>query len=98
VFARAGPRCGHVGVALRWFASDGRAVGGAESARLRCGAFRWQRLSATGTAPAGAAYVGLYLRAARTVGPAWFDDVVYSCARVAGSYGRAWRTSTRASR
>ena len=80
-FARAGRRCGEVRVALRWFASDGRAVGGAQSAPLRCGTRGWQRLRASGTAPSGASYVGLYLRAAHTAGPAWFDDVAYSCAR-----------------
>ena len=84
-FARAGSRCGHVGIALRWFASDGRVVGGAQSASLRCGILGWKRLQASGTAPADAAYVGIYLRAARTVGPAWYDDVAYSCARGVGS-------------
>ena len=79
-FARAGSRCGRVRVALRWFALDGRAIGAAMSKPLRCG-MAWQRLHATGTAPAGAAYVGLYLRADGTVGPAWFDDVAYSCLR-----------------
>jgi hypothetical protein len=79
-FARAGLRCGQVRVALRWFALDGRAVGGAVSAPLRCGTLGWQRLRASGTAPSGAAYVGLYLRAAGTVGSAWFDDAAYSCA------------------
>ena len=84
-FARAGGRCGEVRIALRWFASDGRAVGGAQSAPLRCAKRGWQRLRAGGTAPAGAAYVGLYLRAVGTAGPAWFDDVAYSCARAGGS-------------
>ncbi len=76
-FARVGVRCGEVRVALRWFASTGRSVGGAQSARHACGG-RWQRLRAGGTAPPGAAYVGIYLRAVRTVGPAWFDDVAYA--------------------
>ena len=80
-FARAGVRCGQVRIALRWFARDGLAVGGALSAPLRCGILGWQRLVASGTAPAGTAYVGIYLRAAGTVGPAWFDDVAYSVAR-----------------
>ncbi len=78
-FARSGSRCGEVRVALRWFASDGRSVAGAQSPSLRCGARGWQRLRASGIAPAGAAYVGIFLRAAGTVGPAWFDDVSYSC-------------------
>jgi Cellulase (glycosyl hydrolase family 5) len=80
-FARAGAACGDVRVALRWFGGDGRAVGGALSPPLRCGTHGWQQLRASGRAPAGAAYVGLFLRAAGTVGPAWFDDVTYSCAR-----------------
>ena len=50
-------------------------------APLRCGTSAWQRLRVSGSAPSGAAYVGLYLRAGRTVGPAWFDDVGYSCVR-----------------
>jgi hypothetical protein len=81
VFARAGARCGEVRVALRWFAADRRAVGGAQSPPLRCGGSGWQQLRAAGAAPAGAAFVGIYLRAARTVGPAWFDDVRYACVR-----------------
>ena len=80
-FARAGTRCGEIRVALRWFASDGRPLSGAQSPPLRCGSTTWQRLRVRGTAPADAAYVGLYLRASRTVGPAWFDDVGYSCVR-----------------
>jgi hypothetical protein len=84
-FARAGARCGEVRVALRWFAADGRVLAGAASPRARCGAAGWQRLRASGAAPPGAAYVGIVLRAARTVGPAWFDDVAYACVRGAGS-------------
>jgi hypothetical protein len=80
-FARAGTTCGEVRVALRWFAADGRIVGGSQSSPLRCGGRGWQTLRAGGTAPTDAAFVGLYLRAARTVGPAWFDDVRYACAR-----------------
>jgi hypothetical protein len=80
-FARAGSRCGEVRVALRWFAADGRAVGGVQSSPLRCGARGWQRLRASGTAPSDGAYVGLYLRAARTVGQAWFDDASYDVDR-----------------
>jgi hypothetical protein len=77
-FARAGPRCGEVRVALRWFSSDGRSLGGAQSAPLRCGTRGWELLRTSGTAPPGSAYVGVYLRAIRTVGSAWFDDVSYS--------------------
>jgi hypothetical protein len=80
-FARAGTGCGEVRVALRWFAADRRVVGGALSPPVRCGGSGWQKLSVSGRAPAGAAFVGIYLRAARTVGPAWFDDVRYVCAR-----------------
>jgi hypothetical protein len=80
-FARARARCGEVRLALRWFAADGRAVGGAESQPLRCGTRGWRRLRASGVAPSGAVYVGIYLRAAGTVGPAWFDDVSYSFER-----------------
>ena len=83
-FARAGSRCGEVRVSLRWFSAAGSVVGGAPSRPLRCGTLGWWRLRASGTAPAGAAYVGIYLRAAGTVGPAWFDDVSYACARVPG--------------
>jgi len=83
-FARGGTGCGDVRVALRWFAADRRVVGGAQSPPLRCGGTGWQKLRAGGTAPAGAAFVGIYLRAARTAGSAWFDDVRYACARATG--------------
>jgi hypothetical protein len=80
-YARAGSTCGEVRVALRWFSAEGHAVGGVQSAPLRCGTDGWRRLRTSGTAPVGAAYVGIYLRAAGTVGAAWFDDVSYSCRR-----------------
>jgi hypothetical protein len=80
-FARAGAGCGEVRLALRWFSAQGRAVGGVQSETVPCGTRGWRRLRANGVAPSGAAYVGLYLRAAGTVGQAWFDDVSYSCAR-----------------
>jgi Cellulase (glycosyl hydrolase family 5) len=80
-FARAGSQCGQVRLSLRWFSSDGRAVGGIQSGAVLCGKRGWQRLRASGVAPFGAAYVGVYLRAERTVGQAWFDDVSYSCDR-----------------
>jgi len=82
VFARASSACGEVRIALRWFSAEGRAVGGAQSQPLPCATRGWRRLRASGIAPSGAAYVQVYLRAASTVGHAWFDDVSYSCARV----------------
>ena len=88
-FARASARCGEVRLALRWFSVEGRAVGGVQSELVPCGTRGWRRLQANGVAPSGAAYVGLYLRAAATVGHAWFDDVSYSCAR-----GRSSGTSS----
>ena len=78
VFARAGARCGEVRLALRWFSAEGRAVGGVQSESVPCGTRGWRRLHASGVAPFGAAYVELYLRAAGTVGHAWFDDVSYA--------------------
>jgi hypothetical protein len=86
-FARAASTCGEVRLALRWFSADGRDVGGVQSASVPCGARGWQRLRASGVAPSGAVYVGLYLRAAGIVGHAWFDDVSYSCTR--GTSARA---------
>jgi hypothetical protein len=80
-FARAGSQCGQVRLSLRWFSSDGGAVGGIQSRPVRCGKRGWQQLRASGVAPSGAAYVGVYLRAEGTVGHAWFDDVSYSCDR-----------------
>ncbi len=87
-FARASATCGEVRLALRWLSAEGRAVGGVQSEPVPCGARGWRRLSANGLAPSGAAYVGLYLRAAGTVGHAWFDDVSYSCTR-----GRSTRST-----
>ena len=84
-FARAGSRCGEVRIALRWFSADGHALGGSQSRPLVCSARSWQRLRASGVAPAAASYVGIYLRAAGTVGRAWFDDVSYSVARRGGA-------------
>jgi hypothetical protein len=76
-YARATSTCGDVRLAIRWFSDEGRAVGGVQSEPVPCGARGWRQLRVTGAAPSGAAYVGLYLRAAGTVGHAWFDDVSY---------------------
>jgi hypothetical protein len=78
VFARASSTCGEVRLSLRWFSAEGRAVGGAQSEPLACGTHGWRRLRASGVAPSGAAYVGVFLRASGTVGSAWFDDVSYA--------------------
>lgn len=80
-FARASPHCGEVRLALRWFSAEGRTVGGTQSELLPCGARGWRQLRAKGVAPSAAAYVEVFLRAAGTVGHAWFDDVSYSCTR-----------------
>jgi hypothetical protein len=79
-FARASSMCGEVRLALRWFSVEGPAVGSAQSEPVPCGTRGWRRLRATGVAPSGASYVGIYLRAAGTVGRTWFDDVSYSFA------------------
>jgi hypothetical protein len=79
-FARADSTCGEVRLALRWFSADGRTVGGVQSEPLACST-GWRRLRASGAAPSGAVYLGIFLRAAGTVGHAWFDDVTYSCVR-----------------
>ena len=82
-FAQTTSKCGEVRFAIRWFTGEGRAVGGVQSEPVPCGTRGWRRVRVTGVAPSGAAYVGLYLRAAGTVGHAWFDDVSYVCAREA---------------
>jgi hypothetical protein len=81
-YAQATSKCGDVRFAIRWFTGEGRAVGGVQSEPVPCGTRGWRRLRVTGVAPSSAAYVGLYLRAAGTVGHAWFDDVSYVCTRV----------------
>jgi hypothetical protein len=81
-YARATGRCGAVRLALRWFSTEGRAVGGAQSEAVPCGTHGWRRLRASGVAPSGAAYIGVFLRAAGVLGHAWFDDVSYSCTPV----------------
>jgi hypothetical protein len=94
-FAQATSRCGEVRLAIRWFSVEGRSVGGVQSGSVPCGTRGWRRLRATGVAPAGAAYVGLYLRASGTVGHAWFDDVSYACARVSASTSTSRASSAR---
>jgi hypothetical protein len=94
-FAQATSRCGEVRLAIRWFSVEGRSVGGVQSESVPCGTRGWRRLRATGVAPPGAAYVGLYLRASGTVGHAWFDDVSYGCARVSASTSTSRASSAR---
>ena len=73
-FAQATSKCGEVRFSIRWFTGEGHAVGGVQSEPVACGTRGWRRLRVTGVAPSGAAYVALYLRAAGTVGHAWYEE------------------------
>jgi hypothetical protein len=63
-------------ICLSWFSSSSVYLGNACSGSLS-GTTQWQQISETSTAPAGAAYVLLFLTSANNAGTAWFDDVSF---------------------
>jgi hypothetical protein len=63
-------------VCLAWFDSASNYLGN-ECGGSLSGTTAWQQASVTSTAPAGAAYVLLFLTSANNSGTAWFDDVTF---------------------
>ena len=65
-------------VELQWLAADRRHLGAIDSAQVPHGTTGWTLLTASGTAPPGAAFVRIALVAAANTGTSRFDDVSLS--------------------
>lgn len=74
-WARGLDATGTTRIELRWFGSDRSSLGVSDSEPLPAGTTGWTRLSATGQAPPGAAFVALALVSRDDAGTVWFDDV-----------------------
>lgn len=77
VWAKGANLSGTTDIALAWFDSNDNYLGTITSALLPVGATDWTQLTASGAAPAGAAYVQIHCQSAFNTGTAWFDDVTF---------------------
>jgi hypothetical protein len=77
VWARGQNATGTTQVALAWFDTNYNYLGTTASPALPTGTTNWTLLTASGPAPAGAAYVQIHCKSAYNTGTAWFDDVSY---------------------
>jgi hypothetical protein len=77
VWARGQNATGTTQVALAWFDANGNYLSVTDSPALQTGTTSWTLLTASGPAPAGAAYVQIHCESAYNSGTAWFDDVSY---------------------
>ena len=80
VWARGSAATGTTTLSISYFDAAGVYVGQDSSAPLPDGDSGWTLLRAAGVAPAGAAYVRLYLKSGHNSGSVWFDDVGYAAA------------------
>jgi hypothetical protein len=74
VWARGSESTGQNRVALAWFNAQHTYLGGSLSTGLLPGSTSWTLLTATGSAPAGAAYALVSLQSYNNSGTVWFDD------------------------
>lgn len=77
VWARGANLGGRTDIALAWFDAHDAYLGSITSPLLPTGTTGWTQLTASGTAPAGAAYVQIHCQSAFNPGTAWFDDVTF---------------------
>jgi hypothetical protein len=75
VWARGNAATGATQIALSWFDSANRWLGGASSAGLPAGTTGWTKLTVDQVAPAGAASLQIHLKSGANTGAVWFDDV-----------------------
>jgi hypothetical protein len=75
VWARGDAATGSTTAAIVWYDPTRRELGRAVSQPLPPGTSDWTQLTASGTAPAGAAYYRIVLRSDGDAGRVWFDDV-----------------------
>lgn len=78
VWARGNAATGATQIALSWFDSSSRWLGGASSASLPAGTTNWTKLTVDQVAPAGAASLQIHLKSGANTGSVWFDDVAMS--------------------
>jgi hypothetical protein len=78
VWARGQRATGTSVVNVSWFNDQGVFMSGSDSASLGPGDTAWTELTASGTAPAGAAFAEIWLKSADNAGTVWFDDVTWA--------------------
>lgn len=77
VWAQGSSATGDNRLSMSFFDSTGTYCGQIESRPLPSGTTTWTNLVATGSVPACAGYVRLYLKSSGNTGRVWFDDVAY---------------------
>jgi hypothetical protein len=80
VWARGNAATGATQIALSWFDSANRWLGGASSASLPAGTTGWTKLTVDQAAPAGSASLQIHLKSGANTGTVWFDDVAMTVA------------------
>jgi len=78
VWARGNAATGTTQIALSWFDTNDKWLGGASSASLPVGTTGWTKLVIDGVAPAGSASMQVHLKSGDNTGTVWFDDAVVS--------------------
>jgi len=78
VFAKSQGAIGPTSLSLSWFNAQGVYTGQSQSPLLPAGVGAWMQLQAVGQAPAGSAFVSIFLRSCATPGRVWFSDVRFS--------------------
>lgn len=76
VYVQLGAASGTTQICMSWFTSNFTYIDHSCSVSVS-GTAPWQKLTAAGAAPAGTAYVELFLSSANNTGTAWFDDVSF---------------------
>lgn len=80
VWARGTAATGTTQIALSWFDTNDKWLGGASSAGLPPGTTGWTKLTVDAPAPARAASLQIHLKSGGNTGTVWFDDVAMSVA------------------
>lgn len=78
VWARGNAATGTTQIALSWFDTNDKWLGGASSTWLPVGTTGWTKLVVDGVAPTGSASMQVHLKSGENKGTIWFDDAVIS--------------------
>ena len=76
VFVKGSNATGTTQICLAWFGSDFSYLGNDCDGSVS-GTTAWSQISVSGTAPAGVAFVEIFLTSADNTGTVWFDDVAF---------------------
>ena len=76
VYVKGSNATGTTQICLAWFGSDFGYLGNACDGSVS-GTTSWSQISVSATAPAGVAFVEIFLTSADNMGTVWFDDVAF---------------------